>query len=299
MFSAEKLRGVFLPFPTPFDKEDEVDAAALRANIARWNETGVAGYVALGSTGERAHLDEGERAALIEAARESVPERLAFIVGVGEQSTRATIAEARRTAGLGADALLVITPHFYRGAMTEEALFKHFAAVADAATAPVILYSIPQNTGLSIAPELVARLAAHENIHGIKDSSGDLLNLTEILRLAGGREDFAVTVGHAGALYAALAAGAHGGILAAGCAVPELCVAIYKAVAAGEHHRALASQKLLAPVARALTTRYGIGGLKAALELRGYRGGPVRAPLAAPDEEARREIARLLDAVAS
>lgn len=299
MFSAEKLRGVFLPFPTPFDKDDKVDAAALRANIARWNETGVAGYVALGSTGERAHLDEGERAALVEAARESVPERLAFIVGVGEQSTRATIAEARRTAGLGADALLVITPHFYRGAMTEEALFKHFAAVADAATAPVILYSIPQNTGLSIAPELVARLAAHENIHGIKDSSGDLLNLTEILRLAGGREDFAVTVGHAGALYAALAAGAHGAILAAGCAVPELCVEIYKAVAAGEHERALASQKLLAPVARALTTRYGIGGLKAALELRGYRGGPVRAPLAAPDEEARREIARLLDAVAS
>ncbi len=182
--------------------------------------------------------------------------------------------------------------------MTAEALFRHFSEVADASPVPVVLYSIPQNAGgLGVAPELAARLAAHGNVVGIKDSSGDVLNLAETLRLAGERDDFAVTIGHAGALYAALAAGARGAILAAACAVPELCVEIYARVAAGDHARALALQKLLTPFARAVTTEHGIGGLKAALDLRGgYVGGAVRAPLASPDEAARREIARLLEA---
>jgi 4-hydroxy-2-oxoglutarate aldolase len=293
--AGEKLRGILLPFPTPFGEDGEVDARAVRSNIRRWNETGVSGYVALGSTGERAHLDERERAAVVEAARGEIPAGLAFVVGAGEQSTRATVAEARRVAAQGADALLVITPHFYRAAMTAEALFRHFSEVADASPVPVVLYSIPQNAGgLGVAPELAARLAAHGNVVGIKDSSGDLLNLAETLRLAGDRDDFAVTVGHAGALYAALASGARGAILAAACAVPELCVEIHARVAAGDHARALALQKLLTPFARAVTTGHGIGGLKAALDLRGYTGGPVRAPLRAPDEDARREIARLL-----
>lgn len=295
---SRKLRGILLPFPTPFGEGGEVDARAVAANIARWNETGVSGYVALGSTGERAHLDERERASVIEAARSSVPDRMAFVVGAGEQSTRATVAEARRVAAMGADALLVITPHFYRAAMTADALFRHFSEVADASPVPVVLYSIPQNAGgVAVAPELAARLAAHENVAGIKDSSGDLLNLSETLRLVGERDDFAVTVGHAGVLYAALAAGARGAILAAGCAAPELCVAVHEAVNNGDHARALALQKLLAPLARAVTTRHGIGGLKAALDLRpGLSGGPVRAPLQAPDEDARREIADLLEA---
>lgn len=292
----EKLRGVLLPFPTPFDDREEVDAGAVRSNIVRWNGTGIKGYVALGSTGERVHLDERERAAVVEAARESTPDRLAFVVGVGDESTRGTISEARRAARLGADALLVITPGFYRGALTAEALFKHFSSVADASPAPVILYSIPQNTGVSVAPELAARLAAHENVIGIKDSSGDVLNLAETLRLAGpDREDFAVLTGHGGALYASLAAGARGAILAAGCAVPELCVEIFGAVAVGDHARALSLQKLLSPLARAVTVGYGVGGLKAALDLRGFSGGAVRAPLEGPNEEARQEIARLLE----
>jgi 4-hydroxy-2-oxoglutarate aldolase len=292
----ERLRGVLLPFTTPFGAGGEVDAAALGANIEKWNETGVAGYVALGSTGERAHLDERERMLIVEAARGRVPRGLAFVVGVGEQSTRATIAEARRVAGAGAEALLILTPHFYRAAMSQEALTDHFNAVADASTVPVVLYNIPQNTGVAIAPETVARLSEHTNICGIKDSSGDVLNFSETLRLAGGcREDFAVLTGHAGVFYASLCAGACGAILAAGCAVPRLCVAIYDAFVAGDHARTLELQRRLAPLARAVTTRYGIGGLKAALDLAGYGGGAVRAPLRAPGEGARAEIARLLE----
>jgi 4-hydroxy-2-oxoglutarate aldolase len=295
-----KLRGIHIPFPTNFDDAGEVDARAVAANINRWNRTGVSGYVALGSTGERVHLDERERLAVVEAAREAVPSALAFVVGVGEQGTRATVADARRMAAAGADALLVLTPHFYRGAMTPDALSGHFAAVADASPVPVILYNIPQNTGVTLAPEVVARLAAHGNILGIKDSSGDVLALGETLRLTLERaDDFVVMTGHGGALYASLSAGAPGAILAVAAVAPELCVAVYEACRAGEYERALALQRRLAPLAAAVTTRFGIGGLKAALELLGDAGGPVRAPLREASEEARREIARLLEEAAA
>lgn len=296
---AEKLRGILIPFTTPFGEDGEVDARALRSNIERWGGTGVKGFVALGSTGERAHLEEREREAVVAAAREAVSKEFAFVVGVGEHGTRATVNEARRAARMGADALLVMAPHFYRGAMTPAALAAHFERVADASPAPVILYNIPQNTGVALAPEMVARLAEHPNVAGLKDSSGDVATLMEIIRLVGQpRADFVVTVGHAGVLHPALAAGAGGAILAAACAVPRLCVAVYEAAAAGDHPRARELQRRLAPVARAVTVGYGIGGLKHALDLAGLRGGPVREPLPTPSEDARRDIERLLGEVA-
>jgi 4-hydroxy-2-oxoglutarate aldolase len=294
----ERLRGVLLPFPTPFGEDGGVDAAALRHNIELWNKTSVAGYIALGSTGERVHLDARERASVVETARECVPREMPFVVGVGEHGTRGTIEECASAARLGADAVLVLTPHFYKGALTQGALASHFETVADSSSVPVILYNIPQNTGVALAPETVARLAAHENIAGIKDSSGDVTNHVEMIRLVGERaEEFAVLTGHAGVFYVSLCAGAVGGILAAGCVLPRLCVEIYEAVRACEHERARESQRRLASVARAVTVRFGIGGLKYALDLLGFKGGGVRAPLAAPDEDARREIARLLEEV--
>lgn len=278
-----------------------MDARAVRSNVGRWNGTGAAGYVALGSTGERVHLSERERLTVVEAAREAVPANLTFIVGVGEHSTRATIEEARRVASSGADALLVITPHFYRSQMTSAALAAHYEAVADASPAPVILYSVPQNTGVAIPPDAVARLCAHPNVAGIKDSSGDFVNFVETARLVGeriadgGAKDFALLTGHASTLYASLAAGARGGILAVACAAPRLCVEIYEAFVRGDAARARRLQAALVPLARAVTTRYGIGGLKAALDFAGYAGGAVREPLVAPGEEARREIKRLVE----
>jgi 4-hydroxy-2-oxoglutarate aldolase len=289
----EGLRGILLPFPTPFSEDERVDSTALRSNIEKWNRMGILGYVALGSTGERVHLDERECLEVIEAARATVPKPLAFIVGAGQQSTRATVEEVRRFAASGADAVLVITPHFYRGAMTQTALMGHYMAVADASTVPVILYSMPDLTGIALAPERVARLSEHENIIGIKDSSGDLVGLAETLRLV--PDDFAVLTGNGALLYAALGAGARGAILAVGCVATRLCVDIYRAVEAGDHKRAREMQRRLTPVARAVTVRYGIGGLKAALERLGLTGGRVRAPLQGASEEARGEIARLLE----
>lgn len=289
----KNLRGILLPFPTPFDRDESVDSSALCSNIRTWNQTGVTGYVALGSTGERAHLDEREGLEVVEAAREVAQEQMAFIVGAGQHSTRATVDEVRRFAEAGADAVLVITPHFYRGAMSQDALAGHYMAVADASTVPVILYSMPEFTGITLVPETVARLSEHENIIGIKDSSGDLIGLTETLRLV--PEDFAVMTGNGSLLYAALSAGAHGAILAAGCVAPRLCVDIYRAVEEGDHGRAREMQRRLTPLARAVTVRYGIGGLKAALDLLGFAGGEARSPLQGASREARLEIARLLE----
>ena len=295
-FSTKSLRGILLPFTTPFKESGEIDLPALCSNIERWNETGISGYVALGSTGERVHLDEREYVEVIERAREVVPDGLAFIVGAGQQSTYATIKEVRRAAGAGADAVLVITPHFYRTAMTQGALAGHYMAVADASPVPVLLYSMPALTGVKLEPETVASLSEHENIVGIKDSSDDLVKFAETLRLV--PDDFAVVTGNGEVLYAALCAGARGAILAVGCVAPRQALAIYRAVLAGDRERARRVQQRLTPLARAVTVRYGIGGLKAALDLIGFAGGAVRAPLQAASRGARREIARLLEEAA-
>jgi 4-hydroxy-2-oxoglutarate aldolase len=294
-FTAKRLRGILLPCTTPFAQEGGrvVDARALGANIARWNETGIGGYVILGSTGERVHLDERETLEVVNAARACVPEHLAFVVGVGQHGTLQSIAEARRAAGAGADAVLVITPNFYRAQMTPAALAVHYEAIAEASPVPVVLYNIPQNTGLALSPETIARLSGHENIIGVKDSSGDMVNFLEMLRHAS--DEFAVLTGHASVLHAALSAGAQGAILAAACVAPEVAVEIARLVERGEHDAARELQRKFTPLARAVTTRSGIGGLKYALDLCGYAGGEVRAPLAMPDEMMRREIARTLE----
>ena len=290
--SEENLRGILLPFPTPFEIEGRTDEHSLRLNIERWNELGINGYVVVGSTGERVHLAERECLRAIEIAREVVTERSAFIVGVGQQGTLATLDEARQVAQAGADAILTITPHFYKSEMTQNALVNYYTAVADASPVPVLLYSVPHLTGVTIAPETIARLSEHENIIGVKDSSGDILALAETVRLVSG--DFAVLTGNGSALYPALCVGARGGILAIGCAAPRLAVAIYDAYQAGEHERARTLQQRLTRLTRVILVRYGISGLKAALDMLGYAGGHVRAPLQDASEEARREIAAVL-----
>ncbi len=284
-------------------RTSDVDQYALDSNLAKWNQTGVAGYVVLGSTGERVHLDEREYLEVIEVTRAVVPngpDGLAFVVGAGQQSTRGTIDEIEKAANAGADAVLVITPHYYRPAITQGALIKHYHDVADAAPVPVILYSMPALTGIKIEPATVARLSRHPNIIGVKDSSADIEGLKETIRLVRDSsgtspDEFAILTGNGTVLFDALCAGADGAILAVGCVAPRLCIEIFKAVKANEHERAKALQEKLTPLARAVTTTYGIGGLKAALDMIGYVGGSVRAPLRAPDEAGRQEITELLE----
>jgi len=287
------LSGILLPVTTPFTADQDFDAEGLVKNLASWNESGISGYVVLGSTGERVNLDEREYVQVIETARQTVPETLTFIVGAGQQSTRGTISEIQRAAHAGAEAVLVITPHYYRAAIRQDALVRHYTTVADASPVPVILYSMPDLTGIKIDPETTARLSDHPNIGGIKDSSADVTKLAETVRLV--PRDFAVLIGNGTVLYEALRSGARGAILAVGCVIPQLCIEICKAVRAGQYDRAATLQEKLTPLARAVTTRYGIGGLKAAMEMADLVGGAVRAPLGPPNEAARAEIAQLLE----
>jgi 4-hydroxy-2-oxoglutarate aldolase len=290
-FELDKLRSILLPITTPF-RAERVDHDALRTNLDRWTTAGVGGYVVLGSTGERVHLDEREYLDVIDTAREVVPRSMPFIVGAGQQSTHGTIAEIQKAAQAGADAVLVITPYFYRSAITQEILAGYYTAVADEAAIPVLLYSMPALTGIKIESETVARLSEHPNIVGVKDSSNDVAGFAETVRVC--PNDFAVMTGNGTVLLDALKAGATGAILAVGCVAPELCVEIFRAFKASEAEHASMLQSKLTPLAAAVTTRFGIGGLKAALDLAGYHGGEVRAPLQHPGENARAEIAKLL-----
>ncbi|HET9714341.1 MAG TPA: dihydrodipicolinate synthase family protein [Pyrinomonadaceae bacterium] len=291
----QHLKGLLLPVPTPFSRDGEIDFPALKANLDKWSGAGVSGFVLLGSTGERVHLDDREYLQTIETARSVVSTDLAFIAGAGQQSVVGTINEIKRAAQAGAEAVLVITPYFYRSAITQETLVSFYTAVADAAPVPVLLYSMPPLTGIKIEPETVARLSEHPNIIGVKDSSNDIESFSKTVNLC--PADFAVLTGNGTVLLDALWAGATGAILAVGCAVPEVCAEIIRAFKAQGDEHAAALQSKLTPLAAAVTTKYGIGGLKAALDLAGYHGGAVRAPLKPPDEPARAEIAALLDRI--
>jgi dihydrodipicolinate synthase/N-acetylneuraminate lyase len=286
------LKGILLPTTTPFDADGKISAGAISANIKDWTAKGVIGFVVLGSTGERVHLDEREYLETIEISRAATASDSVFIVGAGQQSTINTIKEIKNAARAGADAVLVITPSFYRPAITQETLINFYTAVADASPVPVLLYSMPPLTGIKVEPETVARLSEHANIIGVKDSSNDIAGFSKTISLC--PTDFAVMTGNGTVLLDALRAGATGGILAVGCVVPEVCVEIYRTF---KEERAAMLQSKLTPLAAAVTTRFGIGGLKAALDLAGYRGGSVRAPLHSPDQSARNEIAQLLQAL--
>ena len=289
-----KLRSILLPTTTPFTATEELDLHALADNIRKWRAAGISGFVMLGSTGERVHLNESEYLRTLEVARKEIPSDGAFIAGVGQHSTRGTIAEIAKAVQCGADCVLVLTPHYYRSARTQDALVSHYRAVADASRVPVLLYSMPALTGIKIEPETVARLSEHENIIGVKDSSDDLNGFAATVKLC--PQEFAVLTGNGTVLLDALRAGATGAILAVGCVVPRLCLEIFDAFNRGDEERAGFLQAKLTPLAAAVPTRFGIGGLKAALEMADYHGGAVRAPLRGPDEAARTEIARLLEA---
>jgi 4-hydroxy-2-oxoglutarate aldolase len=272
------LNGILPPLATPFDEEGNVDYEALGGNVERYNDTGVAGYVALGSNGEAVHLTRDERQRVIETIRRAASPAHTVIAGVNEFSTRGAIEAARGAAGLGADAALIITPYFYKSRMTHAALEQFFTEVADASPIPVLIYNVPQNTGVVIEPAAIGKLAAHENIIGVKDSSGNMGAIIETLRLA--PADFKVMCGNGGILYPSLLMGAAGAVLAVACAAPRACVDLYEAARGRDHAGALALQNRIAPLSHIVTAGLGVAGLKAAMEMAGFTGGMARAPLA-------------------
>jgi 4-hydroxy-2-oxoglutarate aldolase len=284
------LSGIYPPIVTPF-KDDEIDLAGLRHNTDRWMKTGLRGLLALGSNGEAAFVDDDEAERVVATVRERVPRDRVLLVGTGRQSTRATIAATARAARAGADAVLVLTPFYFKAAMTHDALVAHYRAVADVSPVPVLLYNFTNVTGLNMVPDTVAALSEHPNIVGIKDSNGDIGQIGAIV--ARTPADFTLLVGSAATLYPAMMVGAAGAIVALANAVPEVCVRLFDLVRAGRHDEARALQRRLTPFAQAVTGGFGIAGLKLAMTIAGYVGGDVRAPLRPAKPEAREVLQRL------
>ncbi len=287
-----ELRGIFPALTTPF-AGDRFAAGRLRDNIERYERVGPAGYLALGSTGEAVLLEEDERAQVLETARAAIPVGKPLIAGVTAESTVAAARQARAAAGLGCDAVLVGAPHYFRDQLTHHALIAHYRAIADRSPVPVLLYNVPKFTGLALAPEVVLEAGRHENVIGMKDSSGDLGYLRAIVARAG--RGFHLLCGASALVSEALAAGAAGAILAAADVVPEVFIEIGRRASRGDAGAAAELERAIADSARAVAGALGIAGIKAAMDLRGLFGGAPRSPLLPLPESDRRLLSQRID----
>jgi 4-hydroxy-2-oxoglutarate aldolase len=275
------LSGIYPPIPTPFDAEGAIAHGRLAENIARWCATPVAGLVVLGTNGEFIYLHDQEKLEVLRTARQAIPKDKLFIAGTGCESTRFTLQLTEQAAAIGADVAMVITPHYFKSRMDAAAMRRHFLEVAERSPIPVTIYNMPANTGVDISAESVIELAHHPNVVGIKDSTGNAVKLGEIIRSA--PSHFQVLAGSASFLYAAMMLGAVGGVAALANIAAEQCCQLYSLAKEGRHEEARQLQFKLIPPNTAVTSRFGVPGLKLALDWVGYYGGPPRSPLAPLD----------------
>lgn len=289
-----KLKGVYAPIPTVFN-DGEIAYKKLKDNLAKWEKTRLEGLVVLGSNGEFVLLDEDEKVELTAFVRENYPAEKPVIAGTGCESTRATIRLTNKCAEAGVDAALILTPSYYKGSMTDVALKAFFTDVADASSVPVILYNMPRNTGVNMSAALVSELSEHPNIIGIKDSSGNIVQIAAII--ADSSPNFSVFAGSGSFLYASLCLGATGGTLAVANILPDKCFQIVDLFNQGRHEEAKMIQFQILEANAAVTSRWGIAGLKAAMDLVGYFGGEVRKPLINLSDQNREEMKKILKKV--
>ncbi len=285
------LHGIFPPIATPFIN-GKVAFDKLASNIAKWNRTGLRGFVVLGSNGEYVYLSEEEKRTVVDTVVQSAAKEMLVIAGTGCESTSETLKLTEDCARLGAHAALVVTPHYYAGRMGEAALIKHFSELADHSPIPILLYNVPKFTHINMSADFVARLSRHTNIAGLKDSSGNVIQLQEILN--GVAEDFSVLVGTAGVLFSGLTIGCIGAICALANVAPEACVKIFNLVKAGDMDAARELQLKMIPVNQAVTAIYGVPGLKVAMDMCGYFGGDPRPPLLPSSAQERSEIETII-----
>jgi 4-hydroxy-2-oxoglutarate aldolase len=286
------LKGIFAPVVTPFNRRDAVDEVFFRENLERYSGVGLSGILVAGSTGEAPYLTEAERLRLIEIARQAVKPPELLLVGTGLESTAATLRLSREAVARGADALLVLTPNYYKPRMDSDALVAHYRTVAAGVRRPVLIYSIPQFTGLDVDPATIGKLSRLPNVVGLKESSGKLEFVRAVLSKV--RPGFRVLVGSVSIFYDSMKSGAVGGVLSQAVFVPTLCVALYEAVL---HQRAKDSAELqqrFQPLAQRIAIPYGVAGIKAALDLCGFHGGIPRLPLLPVSAKVRKQIAAAL-----
>ena len=290
--SSFALAGVLGPVTTPFTASETPDLVGFASNIRSHLAHGLHGIVVCGSTGEAALLDEAERTSLIETARAAVPTDRLLLMGTGAESTKQCVTRCRDAGARGANAVLVVAPHYYGPQMTAAALRTHYQRVADESPVPVVLYNIPKYMHFRLEPDLVAELSMHENIVGIKDSSGDLALLEGYLQAQGSK--FTVLTGNGGQLLPGLQLGVRGGIVAVGLFAAGLCVDVYDGFRNGDLTRATIAQDRLKPMASQIVAGLGVPGVKAAMEAVGLVGGPVRLPLLPVNADQRKVVQDLM-----
>ncbi|MBI4468248.1 MAG: dihydrodipicolinate synthase family protein [Acidobacteria bacterium] len=276
------LAGIIPPIPTPFQENEEFYPKALEANLCRWNEVPFRGYLILGSNGEAIHLNQKDQLCVLETARGHIPEDRLLLVGASQSAAKDTVEFLRQAATIGADAALVSTPCYFKSQMNQGAVLQYYTRIAEESPLPILLYNVPQFTGLNLAADTVIRLAKHANVLGLKESAGNMTLLCEVFQDL--PVSFQVLCGSAGAFYSALNLGAVGGILAVACVAWEACFELFESTRRGDQETARRKQLELVPLAQAVTAQFGVGGLKAALAIRGFYGGPPRAPLTPPGE---------------
>ena len=289
-----KLEGMFAALTTPFRADDSLDLAGLAENVARYNRTDLAGLVVTGSTGEAALLSADESERVWATVLENIAPTKTALAGTGAETTAETIKRSHRAAALGYSAVLVRTPSYYEPFMNPRALIEHYHRVADASRVPILIYSVPVFTGVTVEAEVTARLAEHPNIIGIKDSSGSVERAAETARNV--PASFSLLVGSAITLAASVAVGACGGVLALASALPDPCAQVFRAGRAGHAAEAQALQEKLEPASRRIAAAFGPPGLKYAMDRLGYRGGLPRPPLLPPTEQERAEMDAILTA---
>lgn len=285
---AVELSGIYPALTTPFDANGEVAIADLEHNIRKYNHTELSGYVVLGSTGESVLVSSKERDAILAAVKETAAPEKRLLAGTGAESTAETIEKTRRAAELGYEIALVKTPHYYKPSLKPQVFLEHYRRVADASPIPVLLYSVPVFTGVALEPPEVIALSEHPNIAGIKESSGDVRRVGEIIE--GTRDEFQVLVGAAATVLPSLAAGADGAILALASALPESCVELYKLYRSGKLPEAREVHGAIVKASRLIVSELSIAGVKFAMDLRGYRGGAPRRPLLPLQEEQKKRV---------
>lgn len=288
--------GVYPPLPTFFDAREELDLQTHQQHIRNLAQTGIAGYVVMGSNGEATHLSSDERVQVVEASREAAGPEALLLVGCGEQSTRATISNCQRAAQAGGNYALILSPFYFKGRMDERALLAHYRAVADASPLPVMLYNMPANTaGLDLGVALVCALADHPNIAGLKDSAGNIAKLAHIVEQVSA--NFAVFAGSAGYLLPALSVGAVGAVAALANIFPRQVCRIQALFESGQMAEARLLQGRLVAANTAVTTTYGVAGLKAALEITAGYGGCPRAPLLPLADDENKRLSGILETI--
>jgi 4-hydroxy-2-oxoglutarate aldolase len=284
--------GIFPPLPTSFDKDENLLPDMIRYNIKRLSEYDLAGFLILGSNGEQVMLSESEKLATIAAARDALPEGRLLLAGTGCQSTRETISLTRAAATEGAHAVLVINPSYYKGNMNQAELVRHYFDVADASPVPVLVYNMPANTGVDMTARMIIAMAEHPNIVGLKESGGNVVKMGEVMGNV--KPGFQVLAGGAGFLLPALAMGAVGGILASANIAPGHCLEIFNAFVAGDIARARDLQHSIIALNAAVTARWGVPALKAAMDHLGLFGGHVRRPLLPLNEEIKKQLIEMM-----